>query len=94
MGMSGRTVMSTSTRVNWKTGDSGSVSGTPLTAPAPVIAAVHWAVFAGMVTPTTREQTRIDTVVDDAIPRPMLLRARLETTAALGCADCAGDEVP
>jgi hypothetical protein len=47
-----------------------------------------------MVTPTTLEQTRIDTVVDEALPRPMLLRARFDTTTALGWADCAGEEVP
>jgi hypothetical protein len=47
-----------------------------------------------MVTPTTLEQTRTDTVVDEALTRPMLLRARFETTIALGWADCAGDDVP
>jgi hypothetical protein len=59
-----------------------------------VLGLVHWAVLAGVVTPTALEQTRTDTVLVDAPEIPMLAMARLEMTVALGGADCEGDDVP
>ena len=94
MGTGGVTVYITSTRFSWNVGDSGSVSGVPPTAPAPVLGVVHCAVLFDVFTPTALEHMRTETVAVEAVERPMLAMARVETTAALGSAVWAGDEVP
>jgi hypothetical protein len=55
---------------------------------------VHWVVLFDAVTPTALEHIRTETVDVEAPASPMLAIARLETTAALGSAPLAGEEVP
>jgi hypothetical protein len=86
IGIIGVTVNTTSTRFSWKVGDSGSTGGVPVIAPAPVLGVVHSAVFAGIVVPTALEQTRTETVLDEAFDMPIPAIAEVETRAALGCA--------
>jgi hypothetical protein len=59
-----------------------------------VLGVVHCAVLVDVFTPTALEHMRTETVAVEALESPMEAMARLETTAALGSAVWAGEEVP